>query len=251
MLAPTLLGSPVPEQDYHPYLPIGRPQSGPTPTIENVRLTRAAAAELERRLDEAGIAVPLIGDNGSTPIPQLTPQHTAIALQFLQEMLRHQDASLLSVQPEGQLDGILAEIRGADEITEALAPDDNQDIRVFFATVPQSKTKKLIYDYVLGNQISFDLEEGDGNSVETISLQHSVPPPAFSLGSFRSDWCHPEAGNAKEEMCRTILAEQATTFNSGHFFNEFPQAGQLLETQTGVDQEAILNVMENQLMFTL
>ncbi|KAJ1976884.1 hypothetical protein H4R33_006335 [Dimargaris cristalligena] len=363
LLAPILLGSPVPDQD------------------------RVAAAEFTRRLQEAGIDTPSPDANGNSPTMQLTPLQMVVARRIIQEIQGRQDAP--PVQAEGQMGDILDEIREATVITESmqarfwdyvrqdeLTPNDSRAIQVLVEALSQPKLEKLISDYVLGNEISFDLEEVNGRGVATTALNHSISPRLFRLGhtdlamrlltpigdmakeaaeqmlditvsqinytpeslnnvllknnwimlawraqlngsmkvmAIKGDttslerlfnmrwtgsltpmdrftavmwafwfnqpataqflmgqvgetsqlvpglqdlhrilgyWCSLSARSSRDNIRNNIKGQRMSNFNSGYFFNEYPQAGRLLDRPIEDSQDAVLDAMENQLIFS-
>ncbi|KAJ1984214.1 hypothetical protein H4R33_004456 [Dimargaris cristalligena] len=378
LLTPTLLGSPVPDHGDPFHNPTGRPQPNRAATIEHIRLTGEAAAEFMRRLDAADVAIPLTGGNGNTPPMQFTPEQDTVPAQPQQEVQWNQGVP--PVQPEGQPGDVLAEIREASVVTEVmqtrfwdyvrqdeLTPNDYQAIQGLIEALPQAKIKKLINDYILGNEMSFDVEAVDGRGVATTTLKHSVFPRLFRLGhsdlamgllvpienmvkivyqtgrilggnpisnqtpwvltawraqlngsikvmAIKGDttslerlfnmqwaiflapedkftsvmwafwfnqpataqflmrqvgdpsqltpnlqdlyrilgyWCSLSAGSSRDNIRNNIKGQRLSSFNSGYFFNEFPQASRLLDRLIEDNQDAVLDAMENQLTFSL
>ncbi|KAJ1973809.1 hypothetical protein H4R33_006910 [Dimargaris cristalligena] len=339
---------------------------------------KAMVLEDIKRLEEAGVAVPPADDNGEMPNLRLAPQQAALAIRILREIQEGQ--GMPPAQSEAQRGDVLDEIWDADEITElmqtrfwgyvrqvGLAPDACQAIQSFVESLPEPKFKKLINDYLLGDDISFDVSMVNGKAMATTTLQHSIFPGLFRSGysdramslltpieiwvntvyqtsqtaenpslinrvfwiltawraqlngsakvlavkgdvatlvrlfgmswsfiltpldNFTSamwafwynqpaaaqflmtmvdvveeltpdlldlhvelqKWVSLEAGDAKEELRRTILAEKASTFKLGFFATEFPLASRLLDSHTDESREATLDAMEKQLIFSL
>ncbi|RKP33384.1 hypothetical protein BJ085DRAFT_37603 [Dimargaris cristalligena] len=64
-------------------------------------------------------------------------------------------------------------------------------------------------------------------------------------------WYSIPAGSTKDNLRNTIMDQKMSSFTSGDFFNEFPQASRFLNDPIEDSREAILVAMENQRTFHL
>ncbi|KAJ1990204.1 hypothetical protein H4R33_001812 [Dimargaris cristalligena] len=209
-LTPTLLGSPVPDRANMPLLlPIDKPQPYFIDDLGNIQLTEEADAEDRRRPGGAGLIYLPTDDNGNTPAggaePILIPtddNDDTPALQLLQDnviialYIRQSIQEAHGGPPEGPIGDVLDEIRDADVITEAmqtrfwdsvrqpgLISEYSGDFCSFAIELPPLKTKLLVYDYLFGNEISYNLGTMEGGkAVATTTLKHSVLPGLLRLG---------------------------------------------------------------------
>ncbi|KAJ1972088.1 hypothetical protein H4R33_007127, partial [Dimargaris cristalligena] len=277
LLTPTLLGSPVPDQGNLPHNSIGRSQPEALNTIGNIQLTGPAAAEFERRLEEAGITIPPTDNNGNPPTMQFTPQQTGVIIQILQEIQNGQNDP--PAEPEVPTSDVLGEIREANEITAAVRDISISSRVAWTLTAWQAQ---------LNGSIKVMAVKGDVDSLRRLAgmqlMSLLTPMEIFTsvmwafwfnqseaarfLMSLRFEpsqltralydlyysvlhWYSIPAGSTKDNLRNTIMDQKMSSFTSGDFFNEFPQASRFLNDPIEDSREAILVAMENQRTFHL
>ncbi|RKP33376.1 hypothetical protein BJ085DRAFT_28799 [Dimargaris cristalligena] len=286
-LAPTLLGSPVPDQTNMPLLlPIDKPQPYNIDNFGNIQLTGEADAEYRRQPGGAGPNIhPADGNDEirdadvitETCYPAiLTFPRSPIVLPGLLRLGRPNMASYLSLFSD--YINQVADLPISPAAAAADVPSASQQRRWF----------ALAWQAQLNGSVKVLAIRGDNASLGRLAdvgwLNHLTPLETFATAmwafwfnlpasartfmdrvadpshltpSLRSlhprlyTWCQLEAGAASEASRIQILEEMASSFNSGYFFNEYPQASRFLNLTIEESQEAILDAIETQLTFTL